>query len=97
MSKQQEDMREKVKAALTAAPRTGELPDSALEAVAGGAFLNADAEAIYRMSCRKCGWRSRWYDGTRLGDFDVLAMEHMQFAPDCDPDFVVVDAYKLPD
>lgn len=68
MSKQQEDMREKVKAALTAAPRTGELPDSALEAVAGGAFLNADAEAIYRMSCRKCGWRS---DGMTAPDWAI--------------------------
>lgn len=85
---------------MDAAPRTGELPDSALETVAGGVVLSGNQ--IWRMCCRKCGWISRWYDATNgdmnPSDFFQLSYEHDNAIPMCVPsELDVYDGFYLPD
>lgn len=57
-----EKLSAKVKSALAAAPKTGELPDEVMEVVGGGAVLSGNQ--IWRMCCKKCGWISRWHNAT---------------------------------
>lgn len=67
-------------------PPSGELPDDALDGVAGGAVLNS---LFYIARCNKCGWQSCAFDNQGESDLAVVVMDHCSAHPDCVGDFAV--------
>ena len=57
--KQLKDMENAMKSPSESAVPNGELPDDALDGVAGGAVLNS---LFYIARCKKCGWQSCPFD-----------------------------------
>lgn len=67
-------------------PKNGELPDDALDGVAGGAVLDS---VFYIAKCNKCGWQSAPFDNTGAYDLQVVALDHLNTNPNCEGDFVI--------
>lgn len=66
--------------------KSGELSDDALDNVSGGAVLDA---SFYMARCKKCGWQSCPFDNKGAYDLQVVILDHLNTAPDCDGDFEV--------
>ena len=64
----------------------GELPDDALDGVAGGAVLDS---SFYIARCNKCGWQSCPFDNRGENDLVVIVYDHCSAHPNCDGDFAV--------
>lgn len=64
----------------------GELPDDALDGVAGGAVLNS---VFYIAKCTLCGWQSQPFDGQGDSDTGVVVFDHIRQHPECSGNFEV--------
>lgn len=65
---------------------SGELPDDALDGVAGGAVLDA---TFYIARCKKCGWQSCPFDNRGANDLEIVVTDHITLYPNCEGDFEV--------
>ena len=84
--KQLKDMENAMKSPSESAMPNGELPDDALDGVAGGAVLNS---LFYIARCQKCGWQSCPFDNRGENDLAVIVMDHCSANPNCEGDFAV--------
>lgn len=64
----------------------GELSDTMMDQVSGGAVLNS---VFYIAKCSLCGWQSAPFDNQGEYDLSTIVLDHIQRCPDCSGNFSV--------